>query len=57
MDKCDKYDTVNFSIGSPSFHYAWQEKAVLFSHKRKQNEQWRKTGIKKVYREEQFYLK
>lgn len=33
MDICDKCDAANISFGSCSFHYAWQEKDVLFSHK------------------------
>lgn len=33
MDICDKCDAANISFGSCSFHYAWQEKGVLFSHK------------------------
>jgi len=33
MDICDKHDTANISIRSRSFHYDWQEKDVLFSHK------------------------
>lgn len=33
MDVCVIFCPANTSIGSWCFHYAWQEKDVLFSHK------------------------
>lgn len=30
---CDKCNTADIEMGSCSFHYAWQEKGVLFSNK------------------------
>lgn len=60
MDICDKCNTADILIASCSFHYAWEETDVLFSHKkikRKQHEQQRKTRIKKLFRQEQLILK